>query len=70
MADSVCHTPSIFYDLIKTEILSRETSDLLKQVIFLKSINSVLHVTNYTTEKKLQAYRVYFLNKQRGLHGP
>ena len=33
MADRVCHAPSFFSTILHTEILSTETSDVLKQII-------------------------------------
>ena len=36
MADSICHTPSIFFMTLQNEILSTETSDFVKQMIILK----------------------------------
>ena len=36
-----------FLKTLQTEILSTETSDFLKQIIFLKSFNSVFNVNRY-----------------------
>ena len=42
MADSVCHAQSFFSVTLQTEILSTETLDFLKRIIFLISFNSLL----------------------------
>ena len=41
MADSVCYALPFFSVTLQTEILSTETADFLKRIIFLKSFDSI-----------------------------
>ena len=42
MADSICHLSTNVSMILKTEILSAEILDSLKQMIILKSFNSLV----------------------------
>ena len=44
MANNVYHAPPFFFMALQTEIISTKISDFLKQIIILKSFNSVLRV--------------------------
>ena len=50
---SHCHAALFFSMTLPTEILSTETLDFLKEIIFLKSFNSMLYVH---VKKKRQSY--------------
>ena len=47
MSYSACHTPPFFSGTLQTEILSTDTSDFLKQIIILQSINSVFNIISF-----------------------
>ena len=52
MAESECHASSIFLQTLQTEILSTGSSNLHKQMVFLRSFNSMLlsELTNLSAE--------------------
>ena len=66
MADSVCHAPPIFHCHYKTEILSTETSDCLKQKKFFSHIIwcYICTKTNTLQIQCINVVRLRTFNKQ------
>ena len=60
MADSVCHASPNFSVRLQTEILLTETSDFLKQIVFLKLIQCF--EVNGCTGKGARSNKIFFFS--------